>query len=137
MTNESTKLNELLPCPFCGSKAEEFFHHKDLRGIGVFKIQCSSKALGCPLYQSFDDVEAWNTRALPPSPAQELVERFEEWEKRYCHLMYLRGEVRDEPSEEIYIQAREKFLCEIAALATSPQDVGGWQPLPQPPKQEC
>lgn len=58
--------DELRPCPFCGSEA---YRVKAVRGVE--SVAC--RRAGCCAYQTTAD--AWNKRALPPSPLTEAKEK--------------------------------------------------------------
>jgi Lar family restriction alleviation protein len=64
-------MSELLPCPFCGSKAERYTDRCD--GRFLFRFVCSNHPCGATTrvgeWSEIDAAEKWNRRAEAPKTA--------------------------------------------------------------------
>ena len=97
-----TQQEELKPCPFCGSAAE------DGMGYNYHKVCCSS--LACRMSNMYFTKKEWNMRAkaqavpdgyrlMPPEPTPEMIEAW--FESRYDQ----------DPSENFAIGYDAMFLA--------------------------
>ena len=58
--------NELLPCPFCGGKAE-ILTAESMHGGYLFGIMCNDCCSRGDVYDTeAEAIDAWNTRVKPP-----------------------------------------------------------------------
>src|SRR5438105_868797 len=110
-----TPTPELLPCPFCGSSAEQYFGAEDSDFKGLFGIQCASANTdnddeypeGCDMVpdtgwakREAEAAEKWNRRVTPPAAIKESLTVQPDvirLKSENDHLRFLLG--RKEPQE--------------------------------------
>lgn len=68
---------ELLPCPFCGSKAELVHPHEDMYIVGCSNEDCP---IWCGLAFNMEEhaVKFWNARALKERGVKQMMEFLDE-----------------------------------------------------------
>lgn len=109
----------LLPCPFCGSKAEEIQCTEQVYA-GGYAIQCSNPMCYASTKVYFGEmtgmIDSWNTRSGANRWREYPKEKMESGQ---CYLMQLDNGLM---VVRYYDQHRDYFCGDVTA----------WQPLPPP-----
>jgi len=62
-------MDELKPCPFCGSDEFLAVAHSVMGSHSFWQVECGCHASGAPEYIRMDAVREWNTRTPPQGGA--------------------------------------------------------------------
>lgn len=138
-------MDELLPCPFCGRTSSEdnacqsaAVHGRAVKSpIGpAWQIECVCGAHGARQLLAVDAIQSWNTRATPPAPVEQDVERAKE---ALSEIRMTAGFQRlFDPAKEVdgalagIIQAANRALDALTTL--TPARAEGWLPIESAPK---
>lgn len=140
MTNNN--IQELLPCPFCGGKAEITSRHLKKKPLGksgeetefyvvgcLLDIELNGSSKGCGISRSAwikeEAIVKWNTRSTQHTPknkvrrtnkVKELVEKIETQMKAYNHCHFVHHVLRDCKTELERLEAENISLKETISM---------------------